>query len=167
MSCFLCCFTVFFITFAENIYFHDMKTLKHIFLLLFTISFITCCDKDKENVIPESKDIILSDNHNNVLLKRKGHWGNSNNRVYQSTYSSDSPENCSFKGKSLHINFIKEIKELNLCIRNINTQEVFEDTFSAKKNSTYPIPLTFIKGEEYVIEIICGSELYYLIFTIK
>ena len=154
-----------------------MKTLKHIFLLLFLISVITCCDKDNDKVITESKDIILSDNHNkdiilsdnhnNVFLKRKGHWGGTDNRIYQSTFSSDISESYSFKGSSLHLNFIKELKELNLYIKNINTQVIYEDTFSCEKDSSYSIPVTFFQGEEYVIEVTNGQEAYYLIFIIQ
>jgi len=144
-----------------------MKTLKHIFLLLFLISVITCCDKDNDKVITESKDIIISDNHNNVFLKRKGHWGGTDNRIYQSTFSSDISESYSFKGSSLHLNFIKELKELNLYIKNINTQVIYEDTFSCEKDSSYSIPVTFFQGEEYVIEVTNGQEAYYLIFIIQ
>ena len=143
-----------------------MKTIKFITLLLFTMSIMVSCEKETVRP-PETIDISLSDNHKDVLLKRKGHWGEFDNRLHQSTYSSDSPNNCSFKGNSLHINFIKEINELNLYIRNNDTQVIFEDTFSAKKYSTYPIPLTFIKGEEYAIEIICGLEVYNITFTIQ
>ena len=143
-----------------------MKNIKFISLLLFTMSIMVSCEKEIVE-LPETIDISLSDNQKDVLLKRKGHWGGTDNRFYQNTYSSDSPNSYSFEGNSLHINFNKEIKELYLCIRHNNKQEVFEDTFSARKNSSYSIPLTFIKGEEYEIEIIRGLEVYYLIFTIQ
>ena len=150
-----------------------MKTLKHIFLLLFTIIAITCCNKNNDAVIPESTvtleniDIILSDNHNKALLKRKGHWGNTDNRLYESTYSSDSRESYFLTGSSLHINFINEIKELNLCIKDNNAQVIFEDTFSTEENLSYSIPITFVQGGKYEIEITNGAEAYYLIFTIQ
>ena len=143
-----------------------MRTLKNLFLLLFTISVFTCCDKDNDNVIPENKDIILSDNNSNVFLKRKGHWGSYDNRLYQYTYSSDSQKSSSLVGMSLHINFMKELKNLNLYINN-NAQVIYEDTFSTRKNSSYSIPLTFIQGEIYELEITTGKEAYYLIFSIQ
>ena len=140
-----------------------MKTIKFISLLLLTMSIMVCCEK--ETVEPtETKDISLSDNYKDVFLKRKGHWGPSNNRI--DTYSS-SLDNTFFENASLTVRFKNEIENLTLYINDSDDQVIFEDKISARKNSSYSIPLTFIKGEEYEIEIIRGLEVYYLIFAVQ
>jgi len=140
-----------------------MKTIKFISLLLLTMSIMVCCEK--ETVEPtETKDISLSDNYKDVFLKRKGHWGPSNNRI--DTYSS-SLDNTFFENASLTVRFKNEIEKLTLYIYDSDNQVIFEDEISARKNSSYNIPISFSQGEEYLIEVTSKTESYYLNFTIQ
>ena len=124
-----------------------MKTIKFISLLLFTMSIMVCCEK--ETVEPsETIDISLSDNDKDVYLKRKGHWSQSNNRI--DTYSSYQ-DNTFFENTSLSVRFKNEIERLTLYINDSDDQVIFEDEVSAGKNSSYNIPVTFIKGKKYNI----------------
>ena len=140
-----------------------MKTIKFISLLLLTMGIMVCCEK--ETVEPtETKDISLSDNYKDVFLKRKGHWGPSNNRI--DIYSS-SLDNTFFENASLTVRFKNEIEKLTLYIYDSNNQVIFEDEILARKNSSYNIPISFSQGEEYLIEVTSKTESYYLNFTIQ
>ena len=127
------------------------------------MSIMVCCEK--ETVEPtETKDISLSDNYKDVFLKRKGHWGPSNNRI--DTYSS-SLDNTFFENAPLTVRFKNEIEKLTLYIYDSDNQVIFEDEISARKNSSYNIPISFSQGEEYLIEVTSKTESYYLNFTIQ
>ena len=139
-----------------------MKIIKLTFLFMLTISAFTCCDK--ENIEPAVTDMSLSDSQKDVFLKKKGHWGTSNNRV--NTHN-NSLEDVYFESSPLAVKFKNEIEELTLYIKDSDEQVIFEDIISAKSNSSYAIPVSFIQNKKYYLEITYYSEDYYLGFTIQ
>ena len=119
----------------------------------------------KETVeLPETIDISLSDNQKDVLLKRKGHWGGTDNRI--DTYSS-SLDNTFFENAFLTVRFKNKIEKLTLYIYDSDNKVIFEDEISARKNSSYNIPISFSQCEEYLIEVTSNTESYCLNFTIQ
>ncbi len=140
----------------------SMKKFSFLFLFLITISIFVGCNKSDEAIEPSMEDILsLSDTYKNVYLKRKGHWGIDNDRI-----TSNSLESY-LKSGSLSVNFEKKIHKLNLRLTNSGKQTIFEKSISGDKNTSYPIPVTFITNEKYLIEISYGNEDLYLNFIIE
>ena len=138
-----------------------MKTIKFIFLLLFTMSLIVCCEK--ESVEPVVTDISLSDNYRDVYLKRRGHWGSTDNRAYPDSYEIT----ASMRGSMLTLKFENEIEELRLQIKESGNKVILDKIISSKSNSSYNIPVTFVQNKTYMLEVSNNLHFYYLEFIVK
>ena len=137
-----------------------MKTIKHIFLLLLTMSIMVCCEK--ETVEQEITEISLSDNYRDVYLKKRGHWGSMDNRIY--TYSYD--EKVIMRGCLLTLKFEKEVVDLRILIMDTDNQVILDEIISGDKKSSYIIPIEFTQDKWYTIMVSNNSDYLYLPFTI-
>jgi Protein of unknown function (DUF3244). len=143
-----------------------MKTIRLLFLLLFTMNILTCCDKDpndpNEPNEPEvTNEISLSDSYKNVFLNRRGHWGNVDNRV--STYAGITY----MRGSALTVNFERNIVDLRLMLKDSENQVILDEMITSDKNSSYTIPVTFIQNKWYILEVSYNSDDLYLEFIIE
>jgi Two component regulator propeller. len=140
-----------------------MKIIRLLFLLLFTINILTCCDKDQNDPVEpeETIEISLSDSYKNVFLKRRGHWGTSNNRV--STYSGAEY----LRGTALTVNFERNIVDLRLVLKDYENQVILDEMIRSDKKSSYNLPVEFIHNKMYTIEVYHNNEYYFLDFIIE
>ena len=140
-----------------------MKTIRLLFLLLFTMNILISCDKDHNdpNETEVTNEISLSDSYKNVFLNRRGHWGAGNDRV--STYAGITY----MRGSALTVNFERNIVDLRLMLKDSENQVILDEMITSDKNSSYTIPVTFIQNKWNILEVSYNSDDLYLEFIIE
>ena len=142
-----------------------MKTLKHISLLLLAMSIMVCCGKDDiDSTINDSTvtdEISLSDSYKSVFFSKKGHRGLGNDRF--STYTGTT----FMSGSALTVHFERKVADLRLFLTDSDNQIILNETISVDKKSSYTLPITFIQGKRYMLEVKYISDDFYLEFFIE